>query len=304
MDDVNELTPEEAKFFETRGQSGLEEKEPELPGVAEKEPEEKPAEKEPEAKTETDKKPPAEIEVVEDDDGEGEPDARKYVKVGVLRREREKAKEARLAQQQQAQQLAELTRQIQELKNPPRELQAEEVPHVALQRVQQIEQALNESAAKQQFIGKYQQAAAQFAQQQPDFAQAYNHALGVRRTMYETAGYAPEQVNALMESEEAAIVERAFLSGENPAAKLYKIAQTLGYKPAAAKTTEKAAPDKLVDSAEKLAKIAEGMNKNKSTAGGGSADNAPTLQEIADMDDAEFDKIAGDPKKWKKLMGG
>ncbi len=121
--------------------------------------------------------------------------------------------------------------------------------------------------------------------------------------MYEMAGYSTQQVNALLESEEAAIVERAFQSGENPAAVFYKIAQKLGYQ-AQAKQEPKTedASEKVVKSAEKLAKIADGMSKNKSVSGGGSSDAAPSLQELADMDDSEFDK-ATSGKNWQKMWG-
>jgi DNA repair exonuclease SbcCD ATPase subunit len=297
MDDTNALSAEESKYFETGGQA-------DLPLVEEKAPEtvEKPEpEKQPEAKKEA----PPEIEVVDDDDGTGEPDARKYVKVGVLRKEREKAKEFRAQLNQTQQQMAALQRQIEAAKNPPRELAPEEVPHVALQRVQQLEESLANTAAKQQFLASYQRLASDFAKEQADFADAYKHALGVRRTMYEDAGYAPEQVNLLLESEEAAIVERAMMNGENPAAKLYKIAQTLGYKPAAKEEPKpgKTEADKVVLAAEKLAQIQKGMEKNKSVSGGGGADSAPSLAELAEMDDAEFDK-ATSGENWKKMMGG
>lgn len=122
--------------------------------------------------------------------------------------------------------------------------------------------------------------------------------------MYELAGYNEPQVIQLLESEEAAIVERAFLSGENPAKKFYEIAKALGYQPKAKEAEKKADPTlKVVESAEKLAQIAKGMEKNKSVSGGGSADSAPSLTELADMDDAEFEKAtSGD--NWKRMMGG
>jgi hypothetical protein len=298
MDD-NALTADEAKYFETGGTTP-----PPEPKIEEA-PVEKVEEAEPEAKAPEPKEAPPEIEVVEDDDGEGEPDARKYVRVGVLRREREKAKAAREQALQANQQMAELRRQIEAAKTPPRELTAEELPHVALERVQKLENELANNAAKSNFINAYQKAANDFAKEQADFPEAYQHALQIRRNVYEDAGYDANQVNALLESEEAAIVERAFLSGENPAAKLYKIAKTLGYQPKAKEAPKKEtdATAKVLDSAERLANIAKGMEKNKSVSGGGGADSTPTLTELADMDDAEFEKMtAGD--NWKKMMGG
>jgi hypothetical protein len=299
MDDTNALSADEAKYFETGGQADLPlvEEKPESQPEPEKAPE---PEKQPEAKKET----PPEIEVVEDDDGEGEPDQRKYVKVGVLRKEREKAKAAREQALQVTQQMAELRRQIEEAKNPPREISAEELPHVALERVQNLEQQLAQQAAKQNFVATWQQKATEYAREQTDFPQAYQHALNTRRTMYELGGFNQQQVNAMLESEEAAIVERALIAGENPAATFYKIAQTLGYKPAAKEAPKKDdATDKVVQAAEKLAQIQKGMEKNKSVSGGGGADTAPSLTDLADMDDAEFDKAtSGD--NWKKMMGG
>ena len=305
-DDTNALSADEAKYFETGGQADLPLTEEKPEAVETPEAEAKEPEKQPEAK----KDAPPEIEVVDDDDGEGEPDQRKYVKVGVLRKEREKAKTFRTQLEQTQAQIAQLRQQVEAAKNPPREITAEEAPHVALERVQNLESQLANQAAKQTFITSYQRAASEFIKgtdDEPgvaDFPQAYQHALGVRRSIYEDAGYAPDQVNALLESEEAAIVERAFLSGKNPAAQLYKIAKTLGYKPAAKEEPKgKSDADKVLESAKKLAEIQKGMDKNKSVSGGGGGNDAPSLIELADMDDAEFDK-ATSGKNWEKMMGG
>jgi hypothetical protein len=298
MDDTNTLSAEEAKYFDTRGEAELPLEQPK----AETPPEQKPVEGDvaPEAKAEPEKKTPPEIEVVEDDDGQGEPDARKYVKVGVLRKEREQRKALRNEVEQTKAQLAALQRQIEEARNPPREIQPEEAGQVALERLQQIEAHNANLAAKQNFVTTWRQKAAEFTQEQADFPDAYKHALEVRRGMYELAGFGADQVNVMLESEEAAIVERALLAGENPAKAFYSIAKKLGYAP---KTKEPDPTDnKVIDAAKKLAKIADGMSKNKAVNGGGSAESAPSLQELADMDDGEFEK-ATSGKKWREMWG-
>jgi hypothetical protein len=298
MDD-NQLTADEAKYFETGGQAELPIEQPKA------EPEEKApaeAEKQPEAKAEEKKSPP-EIEVVDDDDGEGEPDQRKYVKVGVLRREREQRKALKAEAEQVKQQLAALQQQMRQAQTPPREIAPEEAGQVALERLQQIEAQTHEVQAKAAFISDWQRTAQAFAKEQADFAEAYNHALGIRRGMYEAAGFSEADVNALLESEEASIVQRAKVEGKNPARVMYEIAQKLGYQQKAKEAPKADPAETVVKSAEKLAKIADGMAKNKATSGGGAADNTPTLSELVDMDDAEFDKMTSG-KKWKEMMGG
>lgn len=320
MDDTNLLSEAEAKYFDTKGQA-------ELPMPTESEAveksagEEKPAaeiEVEPAAKTE--EKAPAQIEVVaEDDVSDGEePDGRKYVKVGALRKEREKTKQFRTQVEAANQRAAQLEQRLRALEQPQRETEPAEVVQQTANELRQIKQALGERDAKQQFISTYQQKAQEFitgSDDEPgvtDFPAAYKHALDMRRAIYETAGYNQQQVNALLESEEAAIVERALMDGENPAKRIYQIAQKLGYAP---KATEKDDPvneqvkkqadtaDKTLLAAKKLEKIAKGMDKNKSLSGGGAGNEAPSLEELLDMPEEEFSKHT-DGKKWAGLMGG
>lgn len=257
-------------------------------------------------------KQPTEIEVVSEEEADSvEPDARKYIKVGVLRKEREKARQFRQEAETLRQQIAALQKAQQE---PPREITPEEAPHVALERVQNLERALQEQAAKQSFVTAYAQKAQEFAAEHDDFQAAYNHALSVRRGIYETAGYAPQQVAQLLESEEAAIAERAFMDGKNPAAVIYDIAKKLGYQAKAKEAPKEAEPDKsaviqkqtadaTLEAAKKLAQIQKGMDKNKSLSGAGGGNEAPSLEELVMMDDAAFEKHTSGAK-FKELMGG
>jgi len=321
MDDTNELTQADLAFLEAERTDKVADT-PEA--VAEETEKQREEAKKPETKAEPVKeeaKAPTEIEVIEDDKiDDPDVDGRKYVKVGVARKEREAKKElkARLESTERAR--LELEARLKALEQPPRQLQPEEVPQVALERVQNLERTLAEQNAKQQFVATYAQKAQEFAKEHEDFPQAYQHAIAQRRMMYEVAGYAPHQVNALLESEEAAIVERALIDGANPAEKIYEIAtKVYGYKPAiktadpaetnnaareamAAEVQQKTA-DKTLEAAKKLEKIAKGMDKNKSLSGGGAANEDPGLEELAAMSDAEFEKATAGAK-FRELMGG
>lgn len=320
MDDTNLLSEAESKYFDTQGQTDL--------PLPEAEPVEKPAaEEKPAAKTEAelaakDEKSPAQIEVVGEEEIDGaEPDARKYVKVGVVRREREEKQKLRLRAEQAEAGRAELERRIQAMQ--PREQQREPEPGEVIQQtaneLRQIKGAIAENAARQQFVNNYHQKAQEFITGTedepgvPDFPDAYKHALNIRRAMHEAAGFNPQQINAMLESEEAAIVERALMDGQNPASAIYKIAKTLGYAPKAAdkkgdpvnEQVERQADtaDKTLQAAKKLEKIAKGMDKNKSLSGGGGGTDAPSLEELLEMPEEEFAKHTGG-KKWAGLMGG
>ncbi len=147
----------------------------------------------------------------------------------------------------------------------------------------------------------------------PDFPEAYTHALNTRRAIYEAGGFDQAQINAMLESEEAAIVERSLMNGENPARAIYKIAKTLGYQPKAKEAVadpvneqvkkQADTAEKTLAAATKLEKIAKGMDKNKSLSGAGGGSDAPSLEELLDMPEEEFTKHTSG-KKWAGLMGG
>lgn len=318
MDDTNLLSEAEAKYFDTKGQA-------ELPMPSESETVEKPADEErPAAKTDAEPvakvEAPAQIEVVaEDDVSDGEePDGRKYVKVGALRKEREKAKQFRAQVEQANQRAAQLEQQLQAFRQPQREPEPIEIVQQTAQELAKLKAQLGENSARQQFINNYRQKAQEFitgSADEPgvtDFPDAYQHAVNQRRAMHEAAGFNQQQINAMLESEEAAIVERATMDGKNPAQVIYNIAKTLGYAPKAAEkddaVTEQVkkqadTADKTLLAAKKLEKIAKGMDKNKSLSGGGAGNEAPSLEELLDMPEEEFSKHT-DGKKWAGLMGG
>lgn len=315
-EDTNLLSEAESKYFETGGKT-------DLPAPETAEQTEKPAETEKTEAVQADKSDkPADkketIEVVDPDEVEDEPDGRRYVKVGALRKEREKTKQEKQARIALEQKIRDLEQRFQQAQNPPRQITAEELPHQTAQEVRELKNALAEQTAKQQFIATYQQKVGEFmkgSDDEPgvaDFPEAYQHALGVRRAMYEMAGFEPQEVATLLESEEAAIVQRAMQVGKNPAQAIYDTAKKLGYQPKqAAKDdpvkeqveTQAKTADKTLEAAKKLEKIAKGMDKNKSLAGAGGGNEAPSLEELLDMDEAEFTKhTAG--KKFQALMGG
>lgn len=309
MDDTNLLSDAESKYFDSKGEAEL----PlaDTPETVVKETEVQRVETKIEPVKE-EAKAPTEIEVVNEDDADKpEHDPNKYVKLGVLRREREAKKALRGELQAAHAQIAAFQARQQE---PPRQLTPEEVPQEALQRVQNLERSQAEREAKQNFVNAYAQKAQEFARENDDFPQAYQYALKVRGSIYEAAGFPPQQIAQLLESEEASIAERAFMEGKNPAAVIYDIAQKLGYQKAVkveAKSdpvaeqvnTQAKTADKTLEAAKHLEKIAKGMEKNKTLTGGGGGNDEPSLEELAMMDEDAFTK-ATSGKKWQGLMGG
>ncbi len=143
-DDTNLLSADEAKYFETKGQADLP-----LPAddagtdaAADKEAEKALTEK-PAIETVKEEKAPAQIEIASEDEIDAEePDARKYVKVGVVRKEREEKKQLRLRAEQAEQGRAALEQRLRALEQPQRELEPAEVVQQTANELRQIKGAL------------------------------------------------------------------------------------------------------------------------------------------------------------------
>lgn len=143
---------------------------------------------------------------------------------------------------------------------------------------------------EQQFKSQYEKSAHEFIKEQPDFAKAYEF---YNKDFYETlleAGYEADQAKALMHQDEMAIAAKAFQDGVNPAERIYKIALRRGYKHQQAQ-----APAEKKQSIEQLEK---GLQASKTLSNrGGNAESEITLETIANMDDEEFAKF-----DWKKFV--
>ena len=95
-------------------------------------------------------------------------------------------------------------------------------------------------------ISSYQRDAVNFESKQPDFKEAYNFLIGLRKTQLEAQRYSPEEVNKWLHIEEMNLVQRAFEGKTSPSQDIYNLAKSMGYAPkaaaAAAQPTAQPAP--------------------------------------------------------------
>lgn len=147
---------------------------------------------------------------------------------------------------------------------------------------------------QQQFIGSYKQQAAQFAQQNPDFREAYAHwVTNIKEELADAGVTDPQAVVRELQGFERNIVAKAMQDGVNPAERLYKLAQRRGYKRAEAP-----------QAADKMATIAKGAQaaRSLSSASGAAPRGTPSLEALATMSDDEFSEMTSGGK-WEKLFG-
>jgi hypothetical protein len=153
---------------------------------------------------------------------------------------------------------------------------------------QQDAQALQQRAQRDQFVGWYQKQAQEFAAQQADFGEAYKHTVTRMGDILRNASDNPREVAQALEAWETGVVRRAAAEGRNPAAAIYEVAQGLGY--SAPKPQEE--PQNVPES---LEVIERGVAATKSS-GGGDAEPKMTLERLANLSGAAFDKA------WEKMQ--
>jgi len=165
------------------------------------------------------------------------------------------------------------------------------------QTLTQQQQSAQQEQFKQQLISQYQNDAARFAQQQPDFNDAYQYMYNSRVNELQAYGYTQDQIASAMQNEELTLAYQAIQNEMSPAEVIYQVAQARGYVQKHVQNwqeTEQKSPDEA-----KLDMIAKGQEASKSLSNsGGKSDAEISLESLADMDDEEFDKM------WDKLIGG
>lgn len=106
-------------------------------------------------------------------------------------------------------------------------------------------QAQTETAEQRQtaaVVNTYQRDAAEFRTKQPDFNDAYNFLIGVRKSQLEAQRYSPEDVQKWLYTEEMNLVQRAIEGKSSPSQDIYNLAKSMGYAPKAAPATAAAVP--------------------------------------------------------------
>lgn len=300
-------TPEEAKFFEEQKAA---DRQPE----PEHEEEEQISDAEAETPTGEDAPEPDEAAAPADEAAateEVEEEGRR-VPIGELYAEREKRKElqAKISQLEGTfSRVMERLNQGQQPAAPPP--QQPQIPDYASDPVGHIkakldliematgghQQAIMQQNALQQFSTALAGMESDFRSRVADYDAAVEFAKRSRDAELAALGYDPAQRVARLRDEIIGASYDAMNRGQNPAEMFYAYAKTRGFQ--ANGNGAQQQPKPKVDTAAKLATVAKGQSSGRSLPRGGAAPPAAiTLESLAQMDDAEFDKNFD--KFWRK----
>ena len=232
---------------------------------------------------------------------------------GALHQERERRKETERQFQELQRQFAEIQAKL----NPPPEIvvpdpvlqpeafkqfQIDQIKQRAAEKAEADRQA-QERAQEQQIMARVNQDVQQFRAATPDYDQAFQHAVKVRREELAFYGNSPEQIDQQIEVDVRAIVGQAYTQGKNPGELFYGYAKMRGYSPA------QAARDPVpAQAAAQVNALAEAQRQTQSmaTAGGPSSDGGVTIETLAKMSEAQLAKMpkAERDAMMQKVMGG
>jgi BMFP domain-containing protein YqiC len=155
---------------------------------------------------------------------------------------------------------------------------------------QEQNQQTQQQEALANFVRSYQQQAAVYAQEKPDFTEAYQFLLKDRDAELQELGFGDPNIRVkIIHNEEIGIAEQAMREGVNPAERLYNVAKRRGY------SAPKPQNEKPLE-AEQKAAAAAGSLSGVSGKGVGEL----TAESLMNMSDEEFMK-ATSGVNWKKL---
>lgn len=170
--------------------------------------------------------------------------------------------------------------------------------------VQQLSQWREESQRTERGRSDIQQlndhivrASTPFAQQTPDYQEAYAYVVEMKEEEMRFAGIPEEHIGTQRLQWEQAFAVQALRAQKSPSQQLYAFAQRLGYKKKDAKPGAKGN-----GADEKLATIQRGQEASKTLTGGG-AETELSLATLEQMSDEQIRQLAKDPKKWLKVAG-
>ena len=232
---------------------------------------------------------------------------------GALHQERERRKETERQFQELQRQFAEIQAKL----NPPPEIvvpdpvlqpeafkqfQIDQIKQRAAEKAEADRQA-QEQAQERQIMARVDHDVRQFRATVPDYDQAFQHAVKVRREELAFYGNSPEQIDQQIETDVRAIVQQAYTQGKNPGELFYGYAKMRGYSPA------QAARDPVpAQAAAQVNALAEAQRQTQSmaTAGGPSSDGGVTIETLAKMSEAQLAKMpkAERDAMMQKVMGG
>lgn len=154
---------------------------------------------------------------------------------------------------------------------------------------QQTEEQTRAQAFVQQVTTQMQTYEDTFRQQHPDYDDAVAYLQQVADQNLLVAGVDdPATRKRIAWEQSLQLTANAMHKGQNPAEVAYKFAKNYGYRP-------KADASKVVETA------ARGTSKTQSL-GNGKAEVPFNLQQLANMDDDEFNNMIADDSKWRKMI--
>lgn len=281
-----EFTPEELKQFEAM------QKGEEIPDAPEEQEEQEPkVPEEPEAEATPEPKP----------EPKPEPEEKK-VSIHALHEERMRRKEAQKRLQELEEKYARADERLKilferkkdEYEDPEAaKLRAEEeARREHFEKLRALEEKTKEVDTRVQEI-KYRNLIAEsersFERAHPDYQQALDHALNVRRAALEVLDLDEEEAAEAVKREFATIINDSLQRGKNPAEVVYKMAQKMGY--------QQKQPEKKIED------IQRGVAASKSLSqASGKKTVELTAEALATMSDEEFEKISNED--FRKIFGG
>lgn len=294
------LTPDEQKFFDTGGASGLPDGGQADTGT-------------------TTEKTEQQTGAEKTGEGEGGDKVEKMVSLSALHEERSRRRDEQKRSRDLETQLAELRGRFQVIErlNAPQQ-PAEPDPETDFfgairhqgetiaemnKRLNQQEEARKQAESQQDLMQNYTAAANQFEQQTPDFRAAYGHLLTSRVAELSALGYSEQAIRKTLRDEEMAIAQTAFQNGRNPGEVIYDLAKHRGY----VKKVEPPPQNGKGTAADKLDTIERGQQTNKSlsNAGGSSGDTDMSADRLLKMPMDEFEAWCNKhPAQAKRIMGG
>lgn len=212
--------------------------------------------------------------------------------------------------EQLEQSLAKLQKQIEDVTKPPPAPEPDAVKDPLgammhkLQRITEEVESLKTGMAKQteqeqqaermnEFVRGLRQVRDEFARQQPDFMDAYKHLRQARADDLRDVGVSEADIQRALLQDEMAVAHNAVAQGKNPAAVIYNMAKRYGYAPKAPATTP----------ADRIAALAKGTAAAVAPPRADAAEEL-TLDGLKDAGDADLDKLVQDEKLWGRLVGG
>ena len=247
-----------------------------------------------------------------------EPEKEKFVPHAALHEERQRRKELQreteTLRQNQAvlhdrfQQLWQVVQPQPQFRDPDKDpdpvealkhnqqLLAQQAHDAAVWRQQQEARA-RQADSERRLTGWAQAQAQEYAQENTDFPEAYNHIRMVRANELMALGLSGEELLHRLRGEELSVFYEAHQKGKNPAEIAFNMAKAAGWQP----KKKEATPEQKIENLQK------GTQASKSLGTGGAPSGNPTAEQIAAMSDDEFAelkaKLASKGKRLSDIVG-